>query len=82
LGNNAKHGIWFEDACCIFTDPLATFEFDDRDYDEDRWIVTGRFEDTVLVVVFTERPGAERIISARKALPVEERSYFEQFLGN
>ena len=47
--------------------------------DEDRFIVVGRVGAVVLVVVYTERNGVERIISARKAEPREERAYYARF---
>jgi len=74
--NFYKHGIWFEDACCVFEDPNRQLDPDDRDYDEDRWIAIGRGDSAVLVVVFTERNGREWIISARKAEPREEKGYY------
>jgi putative transcriptional regulator len=74
LQNYRKHGIKFEDACGIFDDPNLTQETDDRDYGEDRWIAIGRMDLEILVVVYTERNGKERILSARKAKRREERS--------
>lgn len=73
--NQSKHGIGFEEACCVFEDPLRIEEIDDGDYDEERWIAIGRVESVILFVVYTERNGMERIISARKAEPREEVRY-------
>jgi uncharacterized DUF497 family protein len=78
IENQRKHGIAFEDACCVFEDPNLTVLPDDRDYGEARWIAIGRFEWRVLVVVFTDRNGRERIISARRARRDEEKLYFEK----
>jgi uncharacterized DUF497 family protein len=78
--NRRKHGISFDEACCVFEDPHRIEERDDREYDEDRWIVLGRVGSVVLVVVYAERSGKERIISARKAEPREEATYIEQCL--
>jgi uncharacterized DUF497 family protein len=64
----------------VFEDLHRIEEPDDREYDEDRWIVIGKVGLIVLVVVYTERNGQERIISARKAEPRAEATYFEQFL--
>jgi uncharacterized DUF497 family protein len=64
----------------VFEDPHRIEELDDRGYDEDRWIVIGKVGSVALVVVYTERNGQERIISARKAEPREEATYIEQFL--
>ena len=78
--NQCKHeGIRFVDACCVFEDPNREEVEDDGDYDEVRWIVTGRVGAVVLVVVYTDRNGNERIISARKAEPREERAYYVRF---
>jgi uncharacterized protein len=77
LENQRKHeGIRFEDACCEFDDPYREETEDDGDYDEDRCIVLGSIGAVVLVVVYTECNGIERIISARKAEPREERAYY------
>jgi uncharacterized protein len=82
LENRRKHeGIRFEDACGVFDDPYREEVEDEGDYDEDRFRVLGRVGAVVLVVVYTERNGVERIISAsaRKAEPREERAYYAQF---
>jgi len=74
-------GVRFEDACGVFDDPYREEVEDEGDYDEDRFRVVGRVGAVVLVVVYTERNGVERIISAsaRKAEPREERAYYAQF---
>jgi uncharacterized DUF497 family protein len=71
-----KHGISFDVACCVFGDPHREEVEDDGDYGEVRWIATGMVETEILVVVYTERNGVERIITARKAAPQEERAYY------
>jgi uncharacterized DUF497 family protein len=54
-------------------------DLDDReDYGEDRWIAFGLLREEVIVVIYSERNGKRRIISARKARPVERRFYFEE----
>ena len=78
--NWRKHRIRFEDACCVFDDPDYLEEFEDRDDDEDRWIVTGRVGESILVVVWTERNSVERIISARQANRRERAIYNAQFI--
>jgi uncharacterized DUF497 family protein len=77
--NQRKHGVDFEDACCVFDDPCRIVVPDERDYGEVRLIATGRVGSQILVVVFTERNGRERIISARKANRREEEMYYERF---
>ena len=54
---------------------------DDRDYGEERWIATGRVDLAVLAVVFADRGGRQRIISARRAKRREEEAYDEDRLG-
>lgn len=71
-----KHGISFDVACCVFEDPQREETEDPGDYGEVRWIATGRVDTEVLVVVYTERLGVERIITARKAAPQEEKAYY------
>lgn len=53
-----------------------------EDYDEDRWLGIGLLDERVVVVVYSE-PDSEtiRIISLRKALSKERKSY-EQYLKN
>ncbi len=64
--NYAKHGVSFETATEVFRDTFAVERLDDReDYGEDRFILIGIVDGTVLTVVYTERSDRIRIISAR-----------------
>jgi len=75
--NYAKHGVSFEMATKVFKDPFAVERLDDReDYGEDRFILIGAAEGAVLAVVYTERNGRIRIISARQATKHEQDDYF------
>ncbi|MEJ0075216.1 MAG: BrnT family toxin [Alphaproteobacteria bacterium] len=66
--NYAKHGVDFEAARQVFHDPFALERLDDReDYGEDRFILSGMADGVVLIVVYTERNGRLRLISARRA---------------
>jgi hypothetical protein len=76
--NLRKHGVRFEVACCVFRDPYRNAVLDDREYDENRWIVVGRAGRLVLVVVYTYRNDRARLISARKANPQEEQAYYDR----
>ena len=77
--NAAKHDVTFGQARSVFGDPFAIELQDDRDdYGEDRYILIGMTRVALLVVVFAERDGRNRIISARKAEPNERRFYHEQ----
>ena len=63
--------------CKFFRDPFAVERLDDRaDYGEDRFVLTGIAEGVVLVVVYTERSGRSRLISARRATKREQDDYF------
>lgn len=75
--NLAKHGIDFMDAKNIFLDPSRVEREDPRPYAEIRIQVIGLVNDVVLLVVYTEREGRYRIISARRASRDERRRYDE-----
>jgi uncharacterized DUF497 family protein len=75
--NYAKHGVSFEMATEVFKDPFAIERLDDReDYGEDRYVLIGMAEGALLTVVYTERHGVIRIISARRATRQEQDDYF------
>ncbi len=80
--NISKHGLDFADIQGFFTGPILVKLDTREDYGEDRMTGIGIVQNTVIVVVFTERPdNTTRIISARKALKYE-RIEFEYFLRN
>ena len=78
--NRKKHGITFEEAAYVFSDPFALSKHD-REHadDEERWILLGKILRGIVVVVHTFRKsdGVEyvRIISARMATKREQRAY-------
>ncbi len=77
--NQKKHRVAFEDAATVFADPLAAI-FDDEAHteEEQREIIIGHSANhQLLLVCFTERAGAVRIISARRATKRERRDYEE-----
>jgi uncharacterized DUF497 family protein len=77
--NYAKHGVDFETARQVFRDPFAVERTDDREhYGEDRFTLTGIADGVVLTVVYTERDGRLRLISARRATRREQDDYFAQ----
>lgn len=49
--------------------------YDDREYGEERWIAIGVAGRTIVNVVYTERFGHVRLISARKADSDDEADY-------
>ena len=65
--NEAKHDIAFLQAARIFRGPILKAEDTRRDDGEQRFIALGSFDAQVLRVVFTERDGDIRIISAWRA---------------
>ena len=78
--NKMKHGISFETAAKVFTDPRYIEIYDsEHSLGEDRNIAIGLVED-VLFVVFTERRHAIRLISARLATEIERRYYYDSEL--
>jgi uncharacterized DUF497 family protein len=82
--NRRVHGISFETATEIFTDPFIIAGQDISDQGEQRWHDRGMSGAVMLLlVVFVERSSSEveiiRIISARKATRYEQSIYKEQF---
>jgi uncharacterized DUF497 family protein len=78
--NRAKHGIWFEEAQSVFSDPHGRLFYDPEHSDhEDRFILLGMSSAArILVVVHCYRNAdSVRIISARKAIRKEVRFYEE-----
>jgi uncharacterized protein len=77
--NYAKHGVGFELATEVFKDPFAIERLDDReDYGEERFILIGSAAGSILTVIYTERNGRIRIISARQATKREQDDYFTE----
>ena len=55
--NQRNHGISFDEAQSVFQDPDRIDDFDDREYDEERWIVIGLVGPVIVFVVYTMRSG-------------------------
>ncbi len=77
-GNYEKHGLDFRDAEKVFQGITITAEDRRQDYGETRLISLGRLEDIVVVVVYTMRSEAIRLISMRRANHKERQSYEEK----
>ena len=78
--NIRKHNVHFEDAAQVFLDENRYIETDWLHSDEElRYKTIGRVG-KVLVVIYTERGEATRIISARKATKKERMIYYGQYL--
>mgnify|MGYP003373784627 FL=1 len=74
--NVRKHKVRFTYAVRVFLDPSRLDVVDDREeYGEERRVTTGRIEERVFVVVYTDRGEVIRLISARKADASEEEDY-------
>jgi uncharacterized protein len=74
--NLRKHGLAFEDAITLFDGPYLERLDDRHDYGEERYVAYGCVRDEVVVLVYTWRGPARRIISARKATKVERETYY------
>ena len=77
--NLKKHGVSFEEAATIFTDPFAHEDLDNR-HSEPRFQRIDLAASGILYVVYTIRGRSDdiyRLISARKATAVETQLYFE-----
>ena len=80
--NLRKHGVSFDEARTVFNDPLARI-FDDQEHsaDEAREIIIGHSAmQRLLIVSFTERSSAIRVIGARLATKREQHDYEENVL--
>ena len=75
--NEKKHGVTFQEASSVFADPLAAIFTDEvHSGDELREIMVGHSEDgRLLLISFTERGEAIRIISTGQATKRERRDY-------
>jgi uncharacterized DUF497 family protein len=82
--NRRKHGLSFEIALRVFSDPFAMSEQDRIEDGEERWRTVGLIEGTTVVLVaHTYREDADgtvsvRIISARRASSQERRRHEEE----
>ena len=75
--NRRKHRVSFEEALTVFSDPDARIHDDPaHSANETREIIVGHSaRNRLLLVAFTERQGAVRIISARRTTRHESNEY-------
>ena len=73
--NYAKHGVHFADAVGALEDELALTEPDDTTAEERFKTLGMDFLGRVIVVVYTYREEAIRLITARKAKPRQRATY-------
>lgn len=78
--NLIKHDVAFELATRVWNDPHSDIRLNDVIDGEQRWQVTGLVGSVALIVViYIDRAeDTIRIISARKAAPLERRRYEQQ----
>jgi len=78
--NVSKHRVSFEEAKTIFDDPLYVDFYDpDHSDDEERYLIVGESnQGRLLIVSYTERGNAIRIISAREVTRIEREVYEER----
>ena len=77
--NKEKHEISFQDAIELFDAPFLRLRSDRSG--EIRWIALGRAQKRFIAVIYTEREGRIRIISARMAR-TKEREIYQQRIGD
>ncbi|AFZ50345.1 BrnT family toxin [Dactylococcopsis salina] len=76
--NQKKHQISFEEAAEIFRYPTYEVTDDRVDYGETRYIAIGNNNQMITItVVYTEREGKIRLISARRANKQEVKLYYD-----
>lgn len=78
--NRKKHGVTFEEAKSVFDDDLFVAFLDpDHSVGEHRFLIMGKsVQGRLLVVAYTERSQAVRLISAREATRRERKAYEEE----
>ena len=76
MDNRQKHGVDFADAVGVFEDEWALTVEDLSATGERRWVTIGvDFLERLLVIIYTYRGSAIRLISARPATRRERVSY-------
>ena len=77
--NFKKHGISFDTASLVFTDPYRVEIYDHlHSINEDRYITIGSIG-RIIFVVYTQRNSAQRLISARMATKKEKEVYYGNY---
>lgn len=71
----ANRGLDMADAEEVFAGPTLTIDDDRMDYGERRLITVGKLRERMVVIVWTRRGNARRIISMRKANDREQSLY-------
>ena len=77
LSNLGKHKIDFWDAIEMFDEPFV--EMPSAKASEDRWKAVACCDDVLIAVIYTNRGGRRRIISARPANRNERERYHSHY---
>ena len=81
--NKRKHGASFGEAQTVFSDENGLLLDDaDHSHEEDRFLLLGLSSNLRLLVVshtYRKGDGIIRIISARKAIPFEQKQYWNRW---
>lgn len=77
--NLSTHGVSFDEASTVFEDILYVDFYDpDHSYNEHRYVIIGQSNrGRLLIVSYTERGDAIRLISARETTRRERQDYEE-----
>ena len=77
--NLVKHGVSFDEAKTVFNDPLFVDFYDpEHSVEEHRYITIGESKQgRLLIVAYTQRDEAIRLISAREVTSTEREAYEE-----
>jgi uncharacterized DUF497 family protein len=75
----AERGLDMGRAAEIFGGTTLTVEDDRENYGETRLITIGFLDERMVVMVWTQRGAARRIISLRKANEREQKAYADRF---
>ena len=75
LSNIEKHGVDFRDAPQLFDENYVELKAKAGSGGEERFLAIGVANEKHVTVIYTERNGATRVISFRKARKNEHRKY-------
>jgi uncharacterized DUF497 family protein len=77
-----RRNLDMADAAIVLTGPTLTIPDDRYDYGEDRFITIGKLHERMIILVWTMREDAYRIISMRKANDREQEEYGSRLAGS
>ena len=83
--NIKKHGFSFEEVLDVFNDHFAIEAIDreNSSLEETRYKIIGRVKtQIILFVVYTQKDGHQRLISARHATSTERKFYYDELRKN